>query len=85
MSEFATVSEGEDWSDDGPNDGEHIGGDMDVGLEDGHPGIIHCIKQTGQSMPHREDGEDIPDNIHNIILTLEQGCYLMMEGTLNMT
>ena len=61
VSELATVSEGEDGSDYGPDDGEDIGCDMNVGLEDGHPGVIHCIKQTGQAVPDGEGREDIPE------------------------
>ena len=44
VSEFLTVSECEGRSDNGPDNGQNIGGDMDIGLEDRNPGIIHCIK-----------------------------------------
>ena len=65
VSELATVSEGENGSDDGPDDGEDIGGDMDVGLEDWHPGVVHCIKQAGEAVPDGEDGEHIPRMIRD--------------------
>ena len=65
MSELATVSEGEDRSDDGPDDGEDVGGDVDVGLEDGNSGVIHSIKQSCQAVPDREDRERIPEICHN--------------------
>ena len=54
VSEFLAVSEGEGGSDDGPDDGQNIRGDMDVGLEDGNTGIIHCIKESCQTVPYRE-------------------------------
>ena len=61
MSELVAVSEGEGGSDDGPEDGKDIRGDMDVRLEDWNSGIIHGIEQSGQSVPYREYGECIPE------------------------
>ena len=62
VSQLGAVSEGEDWSEDGPDDGQHVGRHMDVGLEHRHPRVIHRVKQRGQPVPHREDGEGVPEN-----------------------
>ena len=61
VSELAAVSEGEGGPDDGPEDGEDIGGHMDVRLEDRDAGVVHGVEQRGQSVPHGEDGECIPE------------------------
>ena len=60
VSEFVTVAECEAGPEDGPEDGQHVGRDVDVGLEYRHPGVIHCVKQRGQPVPHREDRERVP-------------------------
>ena len=59
--QLGAVSEGEDWPEDGPDDGQHVGRHVDVGLEHRHPRVIHRVKQRGQPVPHREDGEGVPE------------------------
>ena len=61
MSELAAVSEGEAGPDDGPENGEHVGRHVDVRLEDRDTWVVHGVKQRGQPVPHREDGEGIPE------------------------
>ena len=34
-------------------------------LKGGHPRVIFCIKQGGQSVPHWEYGEDAPEEGHD--------------------
>ena len=60
VSELVTVAECEAGPEDGPEDGQHVGRDVDVGLEYRHPGVIHCVKQRGQPVSHREDRERVP-------------------------
>ena len=53
--------DGENNDDDDDEDDCNEDDDDDNHLECGNPGIILCIKQGCESMPHREDGEDAPE------------------------
>ena len=61
VSQLVTVAECEAGPEDGPEDSQYVGRDVDVGLEYRHPGVIHRVKQRGQSVPHREDRERVPE------------------------
>ena len=60
MSQLATVAECEAGPEDGPENSEDVGRDVDVGLEYRHPGVIISVKQRGQPVPDREYGERVP-------------------------
>ena len=86
MSELVAVSEGEGGSDDGPEDGKDIRGDMDVRLEDWNSRIIHGIEQSGQPVPYREYGECIPEQfVVKNSKKQNMSFYLIMDGTWSMT
>ena len=68
MPELGAVAEGEDGPEDGPDDGQHVGRHVDVGLEHRHPRVIHRVKQRGQPVPDREDGEGVPE--HSALVSL---------------
>ena len=52
VSELVAVAECEAGPEDGPEHREHVGRDVDVGLEYRDPGVIHGVKQGGETVPH---------------------------------
>ena len=59
FSELVIVLEAERGPNDAPDAGQHVGDDVDVGLIPGHANVIVCVEEGHQSVPDREDGEDV--------------------------